>query len=118
VELPTDGDAGPERLVIEHIEQSLAERYGGAWQLGRHLGRVRHGITYRSIEVEIYRAERAQEAGGESGVGATGQTGTSGFFDAGERRELPLSSLVTKVLEKAATEKATTLPLPSRRRRG
>lgn len=38
-------------------EQGLAARYGGSWWLGERAARVRHGITFRAIELEAYRAD-------------------------------------------------------------
>ncbi|HEX2644407.1 MAG TPA: A/G-specific adenine glycosylase [Thermoanaerobaculia bacterium] len=74
---------------------ALAARYGGSWTLGPEVGRVRHGITFRDIEVVVYRATLAP--GGtevrDSGLEA-------GWFGERERAALPLSSLVGKVLAK------------------
>jgi A/G-specific adenine glycosylase len=72
-------------------EAALAARYGGAWRLGPRLGEVRHGITYRDLEVAVHRAE----------VADLGEPGTAGWFDAEARAGLALSSLVGKVLGKA-----------------
>ncbi|HTQ78805.1 MAG TPA: A/G-specific adenine glycosylase [Thermoanaerobaculia bacterium] len=72
-------------------EAGLAERYGGRWQLGPRVAQVRHGITYRDIEVDVHRAEVASTGMVEEGMEA-------GWFDAEGRGRLPLSSLVGKVL--------------------
>lgn len=69
-------------------EDNLAARYGGAWRLGPRVAEVRHGITYRDLEVSAHLAEVEAE-GAESG-----------WFDAAGRAGLPLSSLVGKVLRK------------------
>lgn len=67
-------------------EAGLAERYGGRWSLGPRVGSVRHSITFRDLELEVHRAEVAAPEG------------AWGWFGEEERREMPLSSLVTKVL--------------------
>jgi A/G-specific adenine glycosylase len=107
VELPGEPSAIPERL---------SERYGGSWSLGPELARVRHGITFRDIEVGVHRAEMA--GGGEVRDGTGGIEG--GWFGERERAALPLSSLVGKILRKTLPEAETaTGPAssPSRRRR-
>jgi A/G-specific adenine glycosylase len=70
---------------------ALAGRYGGVWTLGSRSAGVRHGITYRDLEVDVHRAELAW--GGEVRDGLA-----AGFFDPAGRAGLPLSSLVGKVL--------------------
>jgi A/G-specific adenine glycosylase len=70
-------------------EQGLAQRYGGRWSLGPRVGGVRHSITYRDLELEVHRAE------------VVTPEGTWGWFGEGERAEMPLSSLVRKVLKAA-----------------
>ena len=85
----------------------LAERYGGRWTVGPRVGGVRHGITYRDLEIDVHRAELAW--GGEVREGMA-----AGFFDAAGRANLPLSSLVGKVL--AAVE-STPAEAPARRSR-
>jgi A/G-specific adenine glycosylase len=81
-------------------EPSLAERYGGGWTLGPRLAGVRHGITYRDLEIDVHRAEIAW--GGEVREGAA-----AGFFDEAGRAGLPLSSLVGKVLGALAATSAS-----------
>jgi A/G-specific adenine glycosylase len=76
-------------------ESALAARYGGRWLLGPVATRVRHGITYRDIEVEVHRARLL--SGEEVAEGPE-----AGWFDAAGRAALPLSSLVGKVLEALA----------------
>jgi len=73
-------------------EVLLAARYGGRWTLGARLAGVRHGITYRDLEVDVHRAELAW--GGE-----VREAMAAGWFDAAGRAGLPLSSLVGKVLK-------------------
>jgi A/G-specific adenine glycosylase len=74
---------------------ALAARYGGSWTLGPELGRVRHGITFRDIDIGVHRATLAPAHGG---VRETGME--AGWFGERERAALPLSSLVGKVLGK------------------
>lgn len=76
----------------EDPESDLAERYGGRWTLGARLGAVRHSITFRDLELEVHAASFSPPAG----------EGEWGWFGEQERSELPLSSLVTKVLRAAA----------------
>ncbi len=73
-------------------ESALAELYGGRWTVGPRIAGARHGITYRDLEIDIHRAELAW--GGE--VREEGMA--AGFFDEAGRANLPLSSLVGKVL--------------------
>lgn len=72
-------------------EEGLAERYGGRWSLGPRVGGVRHSITFRDLELEVHRAELAAPA----------PEGVWGWFGEAERAEMPLSSLVRKVLRAA-----------------
>jgi A/G-specific adenine glycosylase len=72
---------------------ALAARYGGRWRLGPRVAEVRHGITFRDIEVAVHRAEL------ESG-GVVREGPEAGWFDAAGRAGLPMSSLVGKILEK------------------
>ena len=76
---------------------ALAARYGGRWRLGPRLAEVRHGITFRDLEVAVHRAEVA--AGGPMRDGMR-EGREAGWFDAAARAGLPLSSLVGKVLKK------------------
>jgi A/G-specific adenine glycosylase len=93
---PADGDepeaAGP---------AALAATYGGHWRLGERGGRVAHGITFRALEVEVYRAE---VSGGDGVAEAVG--GEAGWFDAAARRRLPQSALVAKALRALAAADA------------
>jgi A/G-specific adenine glycosylase len=81
-----DGDAGQAAAAA-----LLAARYGGRWRLSAEVARVRHSITFRALEVAVHRAEVA-------GGGSVAEGLEAGWFDAAGRRELPLSSLVGKVL--------------------
>jgi len=74
--------------------ERLAMRYGGAWRVGPSLGAVRHPVTFRALRVEILAAELLPGLGVAEGAEA-------GWFDARQRRDLPLSALVEKVLRRA-----------------
>jgi A/G-specific adenine glycosylase len=51
-ELPT-----VEATDVAQAERALEARYGGRWQLGERAAKLRHGITFRSIELDAYRAD-------------------------------------------------------------
>ncbi len=72
-------------------EAALASRYGGCWTVGEKAGQVRHGITYRDLEIDVHRA-------GLSWGGEVREGMAAGWFDETGRAGLPLSSLVGKVL--------------------
>lgn len=76
-------------------EAALAASYGGCWRLGSRVARVRHGITYRDLEVDVHRADLVW--GGEVREGMA-----AGWFDDAGRAALPLSSLVGKVMASLA----------------
>ncbi|HEY4588694.1 MAG TPA: hypothetical protein VII86_05680, partial [Thermoanaerobaculia bacterium] len=81
------------------------------WTLGPRVGGVRHGITYRDLEIDVHRAELAW--GGEVREGMA-----AGFFDEAGRAGLPLSSLVGKVLAAVSgTGPTSTAEAPARRSR-
>ncbi|HYH44869.1 MAG TPA: hypothetical protein VEG34_04235, partial [Thermoanaerobaculia bacterium] len=83
----------------EEPETALAARYGGLWHLAPSQAQVRHGITFRDLTVDVFRAELARES-----RAALLRAG-AGFFDAAGRAALPLSSLVGKVLRVLGIEK-------------
>ena len=94
VELPAEdaeGKGGEPEPALYRAANALGKRYGGSWKLSDRLAEARHGITYRSIEVAVHPAKVT--GGGELAEGPE-----AGFFSAEERRELPLSSLVGKVV--------------------
>ena len=93
---------------------ALAAAYGGRWRLTAPAGRVAHGITFRALEVEIYRAEIA---GGFAVAEPAGGVAEAGWFDADARRGLPLSALVGKVLRAASGVPVRSRP-EARPRRG
>lgn len=86
----------PEEETLPLAEEALAERYGGRWRLGPREAEVRHGITYRDLEVTVHRAELRKPAAG----GLVREGAEAGWFDEVRRAGLPLSSLVGKVLRK------------------
>ncbi len=75
-------------------EESLAARYGGRWSLGERIGGVRHSITFRDLDLDVHEATLKR--------GKMLEEVESGWFDGDERRALPLSSLVPKILKAAA----------------
>jgi A/G-specific adenine glycosylase len=85
----------------EDAGRRLAAKYGGGmWQVGPAVGRVRHGITFRDLEVTVCLAE--VRLGGAGEVREVAEGAAAGWFDAAERAALPMSSLVGKVLRAAA----------------
>jgi A/G-specific adenine glycosylase len=84
-------------------ESALASRYGGRWTLGPREAGVRHGITFRDLEVDVHRAGLAW--GGEVREGWA-----AGWFDEGGRAGLALSSLVGKVLKAAGSTREAEAP--------
>jgi A/G-specific adenine glycosylase len=84
--------------VLQSPEAELATRYGGVWRLGPRIAEVRHGITYRDLEIAVHPAQVEEGGGLRSG----GSEEAGGWFDAEGRSGLPLSSLVGKVLRKVA----------------
>ena len=71
-------------------EDALARRYGGRWKLGRPLARLRHGITFRAVELE---ARRAEWTPGEVAEGVV-----AGRFAPGEAERLALTGATRKLL--------------------
>ncbi len=80
------------------VAAELAVRYGGRWRLGPQLARVRHTITYRRFEVEVWRGEWAS-------AGELRDGDECGWFDAAARARLPLTALVDKALRRAVASK-------------
>lgn len=79
-------------------EDALATRYGGRWRLGPRLAEVRHGITWRDLEVGAHRGEVEEIVPAEAGAG---------WFDAADRSGLAMSSLVGKVLRSIPADGAS-----------
>ncbi len=76
-------------------EQRLGESYGGTWRLGERIGKVRHTITHRALEVEVVLGALAEGEALAEGVEA-------GWFTPQETESLASSSLVGKILRLAA----------------
>ena len=72
-------------------EVGLGRRYGGSWKLGSSRGWVRHGITFRVLEVEVREASV-----GDSG--AVAEAGEAQWFLPEECRRIHVSSLLFKIL--------------------
>ena len=81
------------------LASSLAEKYGGEWRLGDSVGRVRHSITHRRFAIDAYVASWRPDGVGEPQGGRHG----GGWHHRDEIAELATSSLVPKVLGRAAT---------------
>lgn len=77
-------------------QEALASRYGGHWSLGESLGEVRHTITHRQLRVELRAAHLSD---GES----VGEGAEARWLVPAELTELPRSSLLDKLLRKAAS---------------
>ena len=85
----------PQEPTLGAIAAALGRRYGGRWRLAETGSRVRHGITYRALELHVYRARFA--AGGTVAEGPE-----AAWVAAAERERFPVSSMVEKVLALAA----------------
>lgn len=77
-------------------EERFANRYGGCWQIGDSLGKVRHSITHRQFEVEVFAARL------ETGE-VLAESREAGWFSPQDLGNLPVSSLVRKSLALVAT---------------
>ncbi len=75
-------------------EASLSRAYGGSWSLSERVGRVRHTITHRALEIEVFFGE--VDAGSSLAEGEE-----SGWFAPAEIDELASSSLLQKILRMA-----------------
>ena len=111
LELPPAGVTGDPPAAL-----ALAEKYGGGhgWRLGPVLAVVRHGITYRDLEVSVCRGELWPAAADE----VREEGAESGWFDAGQRAALPTSSLVGKALRALAAAESAEQPPRDRRTAG
>jgi len=90
----------------EGAGQALAGKYGGSWQVAAAEAVVRHGVTFRQLEVTVCRATVVREPQGED----------SGWFDADQRARLPRSALLAKVLRSLTPAGAPTSRARRRRR--
>ncbi len=83
------------REGAEAPEQLFARAYGGSWTLSQPLAEVRHSVTHYRLTVQVRRAELV--AGSHVGEGSE-----AGWFTPGERKKLPRSSLLAKILKQTA----------------
>jgi len=94
-ELPwVEGHDPPEQALA-----ALAERYGGRWEPGSLLGRVRHSVTYRDLDVAVHRARQLPSRDGDS---VRESPLEAGWFAASGLDSIAVSSLVRKALRLAA----------------
>jgi A/G-specific adenine glycosylase len=84
-ELPTVEAEQPDAA-----ERALGERFGGRWRLGESVIRLRHGITFRAIEIDARRA-RWQ-------TGGVAESGEAVWVDPARRDELALTGTARKLL--------------------
>ncbi|HRC86285.1 MAG TPA: NUDIX domain-containing protein, partial [Thermoanaerobaculia bacterium] len=89
VEGVADGERGRAGL-----ERELGVRYGARWELQEELGKVRHGITFRAIEAQVWR-------GNVSGGDSVAEGREAGWFAPAELSRLAVSSLVAKAVRLA-----------------
>lgn len=95
----------------EGAAAALAERFGGAWRLGAPLARLRHGITFRALRVEVVAARL------EGGDALAERAGEAGWFGAAAAAALPLTGVTRKALA-ALTAPLEAEPAARRGRRG
>lgn len=77
--------------------EALASLYGGSWRISGKLGAISHTITYRSIRASVYSGEyRISSAEVRGGAFAR----RARWVEPASLKELPLSSLVSKVLSR------------------
>ncbi len=81
-----------QRGTLTAREGSFSQRYGGCWRLESVAARVRHAITHRVLVLHVH---RARFSAGET----VGEGPEAAWVNAGERSDLPLSSMVPKVLD-------------------
>lgn len=87
-----------ERCEEAALEAALAGRYGGRWTVGPPRVRLRHSVTYRSFEIEVREGKLLAGA-------VAADSPEAGWFGREELDELPLSSLVRKVLAAVPEER-------------
>jgi A/G-specific adenine glycosylase len=83
------------RRTGEAPEIALTSKYGGRWRLEARRGAVRHAITYRDLEIEVWSAGLEGSSVGEGVVG--------GWYDERERAALAMPSWVGKALGRCAS---------------
>ncbi len=99
-ELPWSEVPG-EALERAAAAAALGRRYGGRWELGEVMGRARHSITFRAMELEVCRAGLDRDETVAEGPEA-------GWFSAEELEAVPTSSMVGKVLAVVAPQGSET----------
>lgn len=82
----------PSARAGRRMAAELGETYGGRWELGELAGVVRHGITFRSLELSV-RWARVSSAAGEVAEGPE-----AGWFAPLDVAALPHSAMVDKAL--------------------
>jgi A/G-specific adenine glycosylase len=81
------------KLEPRQAASDLSGRYGGGWSLDHRVGRVRHVITFRDLRVEVWTGNLMNDDElRESSSDAR-------WFRRERLDEVPLSTLVTKILE-------------------
>lgn len=88
-ELPT-----VEAEDLAGAERALAARYGGTWRLGAPAASLRHGITFRAIELAAHRAEWIPAEVAESPAAT--------WLDPRRAAELALTGAARKLLARLA----------------
>ncbi|MCZ7652440.1 MAG: NUDIX domain-containing protein [Thermoanaerobaculia bacterium] len=91
----------PEAPAGAGAEAALTARYGGRFRLGAPLGRLRHAITTRALEVEV-RAARWEPAGGQVG-GQVAEGPEAAWLSPAEAAGAPLTALARKALALGAS---------------
>ena len=74
------------------LESALGQRYGGRWKIGSTRGRVKHSVTNRSFQIEVFEASASFESEVAEGPEA-------GWFSSSDLTGLPVTGLVGKVLK-------------------
>jgi A/G-specific adenine glycosylase len=82
----------------ERPDKELGAKYGGCWRLDAATATVRHGVTFRQLEVSVCRATVVGEPRPED----------TGWFDGEEQSSLPRSALLAKVLRSLTPADAPT----------
>ena len=75
-------------------ESRLGNRYGGRWLMGERFGGVKHAITDRSFDIEVFGFDLEDQ-------GEVAEGRQAGWFAPQDLANLPVSSLVRKALSVA-----------------
>jgi A/G-specific adenine glycosylase len=94
-------------------DDGLARAYGGVWRVGARLGRARHGITFRSIELEVHEGEVRVD---HDAVAEGPSRAEQGWLSLDEIATVPTTSMVRKVLACLEATEAAPPTAPARRR--